>query len=298
MDLHPKLRALVNDLRRHDSVLWRRAIDVGVTHGPDAFVRYSPALFGLAFGAALPRHRKAVLRNLRMALGRRRAIDEARDVARVFVNFAACLTEAFVASSERGERITGLCLNDDNYVHAVQQGAGVIIVTAHTGGWHAAGPLLRSVHAADVLVVMQRERDERAQAVQDSAPDRVGVRVQRIGDDPLSSLPLLAHLRRRGVVAVQVDRVPHGMRGREVELFGVPWRVPEGPLHLAAVSGAPIVPVFTRRVGFMEYEVLIAPPISVPRRPSAEELDVAARRIVAEMERFVRAHPTQWFHFE
>jgi KDO2-lipid IV(A) lauroyltransferase len=298
VDLPTKLRALLDDLRKHDSVLWRRAIDAGVTYGPDALVRYSPALFGLAFGAALPRHRRAVRRNLRLALGPRGAIEESLDVARVFVNFAACLTEAFVAGSERGARITGLCVNDDHYVAAAGRGAGVVIVTAHTGGWQAAGPLLQSLHAADVLVVMQRERDERAQAVQDGARDRMGVRVHHLSDDPLTALPLLAHLRRRGVVAVQIDRVPSRMRSREVELFGSRFRMPEGPLRLAALSGAPIVPVFTRRVRFMAYEVVISPPIALPRRPSTAELDAAARRIAREMEHFVRANPTQWFHFE
>jgi KDO2-lipid IV(A) lauroyltransferase len=288
---------LLEDLRRHDSVFWRRAVEAGVTYGPDAFVRYSPALFGLAFAAALPRHRAAVRRNLRLALGPRSAVEEHRDVARVFVNFAACLTEAFVAGSPRGERLMGICVNDQHYVSAAARGSGVIFVTAHTGGWYAAGPLLQAVHPAEILVVMQRERDQRAQAVQDGARDRVGVRVHRASDDPLAALPLLAHLRRGGVVAAQIDRLPRGMRGRQVQLFGAPWRMPEGPLQLAAASNAPIVPVFTRRVRFMEYEVLISPPIEVPRRPSVVELDIAARRIAVEMERFVRAYPTQWFHF-
>lgn len=298
MDLPPRLRALLDDLRHHDSVIWRRAIDAGVTHGPDALIRHSPALFGLLFGAVLPAQRRAIRRNIQLALGPRGALAEHRDVARVFINFARCLTDNFVAGSARRDRLLGLCVNDEHFTGAFRRGVGVIVVTAHTGGWQAAAPLLRSVHAADVLIVMQRERDERAQAVQDGTRDRVGVRVHHMDDDPLAVLPLLAHLRRQGVVAIQVDRLPSGMRGRDVELFGAPWRVPEGPLQLAAVSGAPIVPVFTRRIGFMEYEVLIAPPIAIPRRPSSVELDAAARQITGEMERFVRANPTQWFHFE
>ena len=63
------LRALLDDLRHHDSLLWRRAIDAGVTHGPDAFVKLSPPLFGLAFAALLPGYRRAVLRNLRLVYG-------------------------------------------------------------------------------------------------------------------------------------------------------------------------------------------------------------------------------------
>jgi KDO2-lipid IV(A) lauroyltransferase len=97
---------------------------------------------------------------------------------------------------------------------------------------------------------------------------------------------------------VQIDRLPKGMRGRRAELFGEPWQIPEGPLQLAALSGAPIVPAFTRRIGYMEYEVIVAPPIHLPRKPTAKDLDHAARRVASEMERFVRANPTQWFNFE
>jgi phosphatidylinositol dimannoside acyltransferase len=145
---------------------------------------------------------------------------------------------------------------------------------------------------------MQRERDERAQALQDSARDRAGIRVAHIGSSPLDALPLLAHLRKRGVVAVQIDRLPEGMRSRQVELFGEPWELPEGPLMLAAVSGAPIIPVFTRRLRHMEYEVLVGKAIFLPRKPTPEDLDEAARSTIVQMERFVRANPTQWFHFE
>ncbi|WP_338046209.1 lysophospholipid acyltransferase family protein [Polyangium spumosum] len=298
MGIGDDLGKLLDDLRRHDSVFWRRALDAGVTHGPRPFVRYAPPLIGLAFGAALGRQRRAVRKNLRRALGPRSVLVETMDVARVFASFASCLTEAFLVGRDRPERLVGLCASDENYVGAAGQGRGVIIATAHTGGWQAAGPILRSVHAADVVVVMAHERDERAEALTDEARDKAGVRIVHVGTSPLDALPLLSHLRRGGVVAVQIDRLPQGMRGREVTLFGEPFVVPEGPLSLAALSGAPIVPVFTRRQGYMRYEVRSCPPISLPRRPSEAELSLAAERIAAAMESFLRENPTQWFHFE
>ncbi len=293
-----KLRALAADLRQHDSVFWRRAVDLGVVYGPEPWIRYSPAFFGLAFGAALPKHRRAVLRNLRLALGPRSAPAELRDAAAVFVNFAACMTEGLALSSRPGAKLDGAVVDDEPFLEAVAQGRGVIVATAHTGGWEISGLLLKSLHAADVIVVMQRERDARAQALHDDARHGAGVRVIRLGGDPLEALPLLAHLRKGGVVAIQVDRLPKGMRGRQSRLFGKPWWVPEGPLALAAVSGAPIIPAFTRRLGFMRYEVLPQAPIRVPRRPSPAQLDEAAGRLMADLERFVIDNPTQWFHFE
>jgi KDO2-lipid IV(A) lauroyltransferase len=88
------------------------------------------------------------------------------------------------------------------------------------------------------------------------------------------------------------------MRGVPGELFGAPFPVPEGPLRLSAVSGAPVVPIFTRRLGYMDYDVHVAQPIRLPRRPSPADLHAAAAAVLCAMEAFVRANPTQWFHFE
>jgi KDO2-lipid IV(A) lauroyltransferase len=48
----------------------------------------------------------------------------------------------------------------------------------------------------------------------------------------------------------------------------------------------------------MEYEVVLGRAIELPRRPSPAQVDAAARSLADDMERFVRANPTQWFHFE
>ena len=293
-----RLRQLWDDLRRHDSVLWRRAVNAGVTYGPGALVRYSPPLFGLAFAAGLPRQRRAVEKNLRLALGPRARLREVAEVAGLFVNYAGSLTDAFVAGSKRGDPLTVRCPDEKVIEGALAGGAGMIIATAHTGGWQLAGLRLQSLHGAEMMVVMGPERDARAQALSDAARARAGMRVAHLGHDPLGVLELLGHLRRGGVVAMQMDRLPQGMRGRKSELFGEPFFVPEGPLRLAAASGAPIVPVFTRRLGYMEYEVNVAPPVRLPRRPTPADLDAAARAVLQAMEIFVRENPTQWFHFE
>jgi KDO2-lipid IV(A) lauroyltransferase len=292
------LRELIDEIRRHDSLFWRRAILAGVTHGPEAWLRYSPPVFGLAFAALLPAQRRAVRRALRLALGPRSPAREALDVARLFANYGSCLTDAFVVGSDRGEQAKARCIHEEHFAAAIAEGHGVVVATAHTGGWQVAGPVLRNVYDVELVLVMRRERDRGAHAIQQSMRDRPGIRVVYIGDDPLDALGLLGHLRRGGIVALQVDRLPQGIRGRKSELFGSPWMIPEGPLRLAALSGAPIVPVFTLRLGYMEYEVQVAPPIHVPRRPSSPDLDRAAREILCEMEKFVRANPTQWFHFE
>src|SRR5262249_36250424 len=160
------------------------------------WVRYSPPFFGLLFGAALAQKRSAVRANLRRVLGARGPLDELIDVAQVFANYASCLTEALLLGSARGYKLTSRSRGVDHYFASAAEGRGVIIATAHTGGWEVAGPVLSNVHPADVVVVMQRERDEQARAIQDEARTRSGVKVVHVGETPLDSLPLLAALKK------------------------------------------------------------------------------------------------------
>ncbi|KYF99987.1 hypothetical protein BE20_57330 [Sorangium cellulosum] len=260
-------------------------------------MRHSPPVFGVLFAAALPELRRRVEENLRRVRGPRSRVADVLDSAAVFATYGSCITEALLLASGRGYTVERRSRGVEHYHACAAAGRGVLIVTAHTGGWDIAGQILGVVHPGGVMLAMQRERDAEARAIQDAARQRDGVQVVHIGDGPLDALPLLKHLQRGGVVAMQLDRVPPGMRSREVTFLGARWRAPEGPIALAALSGAPILPVFTHRLGFLEYEAVVAPPIWLPRRPTEEERDRAAAEMMAAMERFVRAHPTQWFHF-
>jgi KDO2-lipid IV(A) lauroyltransferase len=96
---------------------------------------------------------------------------------------------------------------------------------------------------------------------------------------------------------MQVDRAPRTGRTHEVTMFGERGLIPEGPLRLAAMTGAPILPVFVARAGYRRYEVQTCAPIRLERGANREAFDAAAQELAGTMEHFVRAHPTQWFHF-
>jgi KDO2-lipid IV(A) lauroyltransferase len=289
---------LLDELRHHDSKSWRRAVKLGATRGPDALVRYSPPLFGLVFAAALPAHRAAVRRSLRRALGPRNPVREALDVAAVFTAFASCLAETFVVDTARGRALRVSCRDDGLVASALAERRGVILATAHTGGWDVAVRALNRVFSAEVVVVMRRERDPETSMPQDETRQRAGLAVVHVGDDALAALPVLAHLRRGGIVAVQIDRLPQGMRGCKSKLFGEPFSVPEGPLRLASLTGAPILPVFSRRRSFLDYEVDVGAPVRLPPHAREAQHELAATALLHALERFVIANPTQWFHFE
>ncbi len=100
------------------------------------------------------------------------------------------------------------------------------------------------------------------------------------------------------MVAIQMDRVPIGTRSVTVELFGAPFRLPEGPFLLAGTAQVALIPVFARRRGYFDYEIAFGKARRLSRRPVTDEVAAAAREVAGELARFVRANPNDWFHFE
>jgi len=293
-----RMPALLARALPHDSAFWRRLAHLGASQGPEWWVRYSPPFFGCAAALALPAARRAVAENLRRVRGARGPITDLLDTAKLFSTYAMCLAEVLSNGSKNGRTPDATIFGASMVEDALAEGRGVIFATAHTAGWELTGPLLARDRHAELVMVMQKERDGEARAVSDDARQQVGVRVVHVGDDPLQSLPLLRHLKGGGVVALQIDRAVPGMRTRQVSLFDAPSAIPEGPLRLAELSGAPIFPIFTARTGYRRYDMKVYPPIRVPRAATEAERDASAQRIADAMTTFVRAHPSQWFRFQ
>jgi lauroyl/myristoyl acyltransferase len=247
---------------------------------------------------AVPELRRQISGQLARARGRVGTLRDATDVARTFANFASCLTEVLATGSKNGLPPVATFHRSPRVETLLASPGGAIFATAHTAGWERLGTHLARYHHKQVLVVMQRERDDRARELQDAMRQLPpGIQILHVGDDPLASLPLIRHLREGGIVALQIDRVPAGMPGHPVRLFGQPGAIPEGPLRLAQLTGAPIVPVFSARMGHRRYAVYVHEPIAVPRRAETKAIDAAAQHLADALEEFVSAHPTQWFPF-
>ncbi len=281
----------------YDGAFWRRLAWLGASRGPGWWVRYSPPAFGLAAAIAVPEARRAVAGNLRRARGPVGSVRQALDVARTFVGYAGCLAEVLSNGSKNAAVPELIVHGERNLVVAKARKRGIVMVTAHTAGWELTGPQLLRDHGLDMLMVMEPERSPEARKLHDEARRASGLEVAHVGRDPLAGLPLLAQLRRGGIVAAQIDRMPEGMRGRAVTLFDAPGEVPEGPMRLAQISGAPLLPAFCARMGFRRYRVILGEPIFLPRRPTEAELDDAAQRMADAMTSFLRRYPTQWFDF-
>jgi KDO2-lipid IV(A) lauroyltransferase len=276
-----------------DGVFWRRLAHWGASRGPEWFVRYSPPLFGAAAAFLVPQARHAVAKNLRRIRGRARP----HEVLGTFTTYASCFAEVLSNDADSGPRRPAATIFGERHIQrALAAGKGAVIVTAHTAGWEAAGPLLAQDFSLPLVMVMAPEEDARAREISDVARRRAGVGIVHVGD-PLASLPLLRHLRAGGIVALQIDRTEPGMRTREARVLDARGAVPEGPFRLAQLSGAPVLPIFCAREGHRRYAVHASEAFFIERRAGEAELDAAAQHVADVMTRFLREHPTQWFSF-
>jgi len=282
---------------RPDSAFLRRLAYAGARFGPRFVIEHSPKFFGTAFAVALPETRQRVLRNLRRVKGQRSFLKEQRDVVKTFTSYASCLAESLGIERADAQNTQVSVQGGAHLRAALAAGRGVILVTGHIGPWDSAARLLAKDFDADVLVVMLAEPNEAARKMHDAVRERSGVRVMHVGAHPLDALPLLRHVRSGGAVAIQLDRAAPGGRMLEVELFGAKEAMPEGPFRLAALSGAPIVPIFAHRSGYFRYEFSIEAPIWLKRQATVAELRAAAASAASTMQSFISRHPTEWFHF-
>jgi KDO2-lipid IV(A) lauroyltransferase len=281
--------------RREQSALLRRMAHWGALEGPRGLLRWGPPPIGAAFGLVLPDVRQRVVRNLTLVRGPRSTLRDQLDAIETLANYAACFTEAM--AMQRKDTAPRVHVHGEQRLRGALERGGVVLVTAHVGPWELTAQLLGSDLLADVVLVMEPEPNAVARELQDRWRSERGLRVLHVGSHPTDALPLISHLKQGGVAAMQMDRVPPSGRVLPVSLFGAHFDVPEGPFRLAALSGASVVPVFGRRLGFFDYELSVARPITLERRPAEADLLAAAQSAADAMQDSIRQAPTQWFHF-
>lgn len=176
-------------------------------------------------------------------------------------------------------------------------GNGLIVWTAHIGNWEFASRLLAMFGIVNVARVVENN------------PAEITLRnlmtIERIKTVDLkqgidATLELLGALRRNEIVAIQGDRV-YQRRLCELPFFSQPARFPLGPFVLSQVSGAPVLPAFVIRRGWLRYQSLIGDPIP-PAPPAGNSGDTdnvvgAMREAVSFLEQTLATYYDQWMNF-
>lgn len=281
-------------------VFWFRLHQFGVRILPERALRATAYAFTLFFSVALRRIGDAVASNLEAVLGPCDRRERRRRIFRTMHSFAWCLTERYENLSTECAFETTVD-NPEVWKRVNAERRGLIVLTGHVGNWEIGSAMPAAREGRDVHLVREEELDPRAQEfIRELLREGMGENYHThfASRDPSLGVRLLEVLDRGDIVALQGDRPREGGKSLEVELFGRPFPLPVGPLALARLSGATLLPVFMLRSGRRAYRLRFGEPIHVESGDDrAGEIRAAAERFAATLEEVIRDHPHQWFCF-
>ena len=251
------------------------------------------------FFCLLGNERRALVSNLKRICGGSN-LSRLRRAYWVFYSFCDFMVAyCYVPQASRARLVAMLtCPYDAGDVidSCLAEGNGLIVWTAHLGNWEFASRLLE-LHGRPVNVARVVEQGNSAESVLRDLMTNDLLRVVQLNDDPMAPLKLLHSLRSNEIVAIQGDRIYQPFTARTL-FFGTQTPFPMGPFLLSYVSGAPIMPGFVVRDGWLRYRVITGQPIHLPHTGNREhDLQIGLEEAVRLLENTVKDYPDQWLNF-
>lgn len=266
-----------------------------------AFFQLLPIGAGLRIGAMLGRlfyyldrrHREIALSNLEAALGREKTEKERKRIALgSFENLGRSVAE--ICRFQRAEKselqkrmeVEGW----DHYRAALDQGKGVICLTAHFGNWELA-PACLSFHHSQMYIVARALDNPYLNRMLNAWRERNG---NRILNKKTAADEIVRLLRKGETVGFLLDQNTARKEAVFVDYFGAPAATHKGLAVLALRTGAPVLPAFIirREEG---HRLVIEKPLE-PVRTGRLQDDVyeTTALFTQKIESYVRRYPDQW----
>jgi KDO2-lipid IV(A) lauroyltransferase len=174
---------------------------------------------------------------------------------------------------------------------ALEKGKGAVLFSGHFGNWELLGAFVaRSgypLHVTDT-----NHSNELTHRIITGLRVRQGMEVIA-PDEPLSRMAEL--LSGNKIVSYLADQDAR-RDGIFVDFLGRPASTVRGPAIFAIRKGCPIVALFLIREGTDRHRAVVEPPIwPDPRLKGSEAIRDLTQRYTDVLERYVRAHPGQYF---
>jgi Kdo2-lipid IVA lauroyltransferase/acyltransferase len=237
---------------------------------------------------ALPRLRRAALRNLSQALPDLDPLARARIVEGVFRSLARLLVAfARFPSIDRGTLDRWIRWEGAHYFEeALRAGRGVLFATAHLGNWELSA-FAHALLAAPMHIVVRPLDNPLIDRLVERRRTRSGNRLIEKKDSARGILKALAANQSVGIL---IDQNAMPADGVFVDFFGLRACASTGFAKLAAHSGAAVIPGFAlwseeeRR-----YILRFYPPVPITGDAARD-----TQTLQSALEAIIRAHPDQW----
>ena len=275
---------------------WLAALFWNAAHAPGLIRRLRPAILTLAWRCS-PGLRRGPRANAARLLGPASTPGERERLARaVASHFLDAVVEMGAnrarAPSDLLARL-GRVDGEEAYRALRARRRGAILVTAHLGHFETAIAMLARVEPR-IHVVFSRDESMLFERLRARQHARLGVLDAPVNDGLEMWVRLRDALDADEVVLMQGDRVMPGQPGARVPFLGGHLRLPLGPVKLARLTGAPLIPVFAVADDDGRIRIAIEPPIDLGDGPVRGQDDPALARLASVIEEYVRRYPDQW----
>lgn len=183
-------------------------------------------------------------------------------------------------------------LNGREYlVAALNQGKGVILLSAHIGNFELMSMVLPLLGFPPNTIVWKFE-DTYENLYLDRVRRQYGTKL--LYSQELKTNDVLEILNDRGIVLIFPDHYTLGKN--VVPFFGIPTHMPAGPVQYALTTGAPLLPIYARREG-LGIKITIEPPLTLPPVDGSLSRAIVCQGLevcTAEFERWIRNCPEQY----
>jgi KDO2-lipid IV(A) lauroyltransferase len=266
--------------------------------GLGALPRPLARLAGLLLAGAVyylhPRLRRVGLRNLEIAMPELPPKERRRIVRGVFRSLARLLVEfcRFPKYTRANVSETAVYEGFENFDAAERRGKGVLLLTAHLGGWEV-GSFVHSVHGHPLRIVVRPLDNPYVNALVERYRTLHGSRTFAKKD---FARGLLSAMQKGETVGLLMDQNMTPPQGEFVPFFGVQACTASGIARVAMKTGAAVVPAFTIWDGVLrKYRIRFDPPLTLVRTGNTEK-DVTANTALFNqvLEEYVRKYPDQW----
>ena len=242
------------------------------------------------------RQRVKILENLKLAYGGTKSSVEMETIGRQAMGHMLQTAVDFLRFSTLScDRLTSIVEVDDAYSFCkdiLQEGNGLIIMTAHLGNWELLAGSFCLEGFQGTVIGRRIYYEPYNQWIIDL---RSAVGVRTIYQDE-AARQVHKHLRMGGIIGLLPDQDRDHTRGIFVDFFGKPAHTSVAPVKFSMASGAPILPAFMVRMPGNRYKLLLGNLI----RPKIEAGDRAAsirkytEAWMKDFEAVIRRYPEQW----
>lgn len=266
---------------------------------PESWMRRVGEWLGRRRAAGKSKKRPLLTAHMRRVIGQEASEAEIEAaVDRMYESYGRYWAETFWLRPRRhkgvGERVERIGFHHID--EALAQGKGIVFALPHLGSWETAGLVADDI-GVRVLAVAEDLSNKKITDWFIKIRNALGIDIV-LTTDPQRRSKLIRRLKAGGAIALLADRDVTGT-GLTVEFFGEETNMPSGPVGLAALTGAALIPVGTFFQDGPGHRIEVHAPIVMPEAATRDErIHLGAALLANKLEEIIRIDPPQWHLFQ